>query len=133
MARSIIVLGIVAFSVAIACILLPMFKATSVPSYQFLDALRKLTGSPMDTHLIGSSMPLPLALRIRFPDQISRGIGIFSPDRTDIYILNSASGDIDCIAHIRRDKVCYVTLKGNVGVEAMREKIRDLFPGLSVD
>ncbi len=82
--------------------------------------------------MTGAPLSLPLALRIRFPKQMSPS-SIGFPDRSDVYVLTTESGAIECIAHVRRDEVCYVTLNGNAGVEAIRDKIQDLFPGLSVD
>ena len=130
--RPIIILGIVAFIAAIAWSLLASTKVTSIPSDQFGDTLRKLPEITMSSQTTGGPQPLPLALRIRFPKQTSQG-SLGFPDRSDVYVLNSGSGDIKCIAYVWRDNVCYVTLSGNAGVEAMRDKIQVFFPGLSVD
>lgn len=130
--RRIIILGIVAFIAVIAWTLLAFTKIQSIPSEHFSDTLLKQPEITMSFQMTGAPQSLPLALRIRFPKQTSPG-SIGFPDKSDVYVLNTGSGDIECIAHVRKDDVCHVTLNGHAGVEAMRDKIQDLFPGLSVD
>lgn len=130
--RGIIFLGIVAFIAVIAWTLLAFTKSTSIPSEHFGDTLRKHPEITISAQMTRAPQSLPLALRLRFPKQSSRG-SIGFPDRSDLYVLSSGSGDIECIAHVRGDNVCYVTLDGNAGVAAMRDKIKASFPGLSID
>lgn len=130
--RLIITLGIVAFIAVVAWTLLAFAKATSVPSDQFADTLRKHPEITMVSQMTRAPKSIPLLLRMRFPKQSGRGF-IGFPDRSDAYVLNIGGSDIECVAQVRRDNVCYVTLSGNTGVETMRHKIQDWFPGLTVD
>ena len=127
-----IILGIGAFIAVIACAFLAFTKVTSIPDDQFEGTLRKHPEITMLSMMTRATQPLPLVLRMRFPKQTAGGF-IGFPDRSDVYVLNFGSGDIECIAHVRSGNVCHVTLSGNAGVEAMRHKIQNLFPGLSVD
>ena len=130
--RPIIILGIVAFIGLMAWALLAFTEVTPVPSGRFADTLRKQPEITIASQVTRAPGSLPFALRIRFPKQTSKGATGFI-DRSDVYTLNSRSGDIECTAHVRRDKVCYVTLNGHDGVDSMRTKIEALFPGLPVD
>lgn len=125
-------LGIVACVEMLAWFLPAFIKATKVPSDQFGDTLRKQPAITVNSQTTRAPEALPLALRIRFPKQASRGSSGFV-DRSDVYTLNSGSGDIECTAHIRGDRVCHVTLDGHDGTEPMRDEILSLFPGLSMD
>lgn len=127
--RKIITLGIIAFVAVVALTFLYSPKITSIPSDQFYDTLRKQKEIQMSSQMTGAPQPLPLALRILFPKNSSGG-SIGFPDRSDILVLND---DINCIAHVRKNNVCYVTLSGPSGVKEMRKKIHELFPGISVD
>ena len=131
--RPIIILGIVAFIGVVAWTLAAFTTMRTVPSEQFADTLRKRRDITMHSRMTQAPQPLPLALRIRFPKQGSRASTGIMMDRSDVFILNSGSGDIECTAHVRGDRVCYVTLTGHSDSDPMRATIRDLFPGVAVD
>ena len=130
--RPIIIAGILAFIGVVAWSLLAFAIVTTVPSDQFGDTLQKQQDIALNSQMTRAPEPLPLALRIRFRKQTPRGsTGIMN--RSDVFILNSGGGDIECTAHVRGDSVCHVTLSGHADTETMRTKIQELFPGLSVD
>lgn len=105
---------------------------SAVPSDRFVDALRKQRDITMNAEMTKAPEDLTLTLRLRFPKQTFGG-STGSMDRSDVYVLSSESGDIECTAQVRGDSVCHVTLKGRDGTDSLKATIQELFPGLTVD
>ena len=77
-----------------------------------------------------SSLPLRVSLRFPESEQLKGGLG--SPDRTDVYTIESNSGRFECHAHIRRERVCLVTFENSELPIEFREQLASEFPKLSV-
>ena len=103
----------------------------SVPSDKFRDALRTQSHVTIDELHTGPSGRLPLWLRIRFPEHAAKGATGF-PERTDVYTLNTGAGVFQCIAYVRWNQVCYVTVNGKGRSDEFTAAIQNLFPGLTV-
>jgi hypothetical protein len=74
---------------------------------------------------------LPMLVSIRFPKSDTRG-GLGFPDRTDVYTLASTSAVFECHAHVRQNRVCFVTFEGSAPPSEFRKGLVGKFPELSI-
>jgi hypothetical protein len=87
--------------------------------------------SRIEARQTSSATPLPLLVSIRFPMSDSKGRLGF-PDRTDVYTLASTSGEFECHAHVRRDRICLVTFERSAPPSEIRERLVGKFPKLLI-
>ena len=68
---------------------------------------------------------------MRFPMSDPKG-GLGFPDRTDVYTLASTSGEFECHAHVRRNRICLVTFGRSAPPSEFRERLVRRFPKLMI-
>jgi len=102
-----------------------------VPTDDFDALIRGKATFRVEAHQVSAKTPLPLWIATRFPQSSTEG-GLGLPDRTDVYTLTSSSGYFECHAHIRRDRVCFVTFERAAPPTEFLNSLASEFPILTV-
>jgi hypothetical protein len=129
--RHITIFVVIALFGALAFAVTRIVSIDDVSSETFEVFIRNHASSHLEAQQTSSDTPLPLLISIRFPKSDSKA-GLGFPDRTDVYTLASTSGQFECHAHIRRDRVCLFTFEGSAARSELRESLKDEFPKLQI-
>ena len=129
--RIVAIIGGAAVLVAIILVVIRTTSLRDVPAEEFRDAVYR-SGTATLAYKTSASSDLPLMISFRFPGPDQNG-GLGYPDRIDIYTLAFGQEHFDCNAHVRQNRICFVSFDGGNPSKEFKSFLAAEFPNLSIE